>query len=480
MTCVCYVCLGALLLMSSLAMAAEQQPPEFAALFHVAFDGTAAPDVPNAGVAVAGAETLKYVEEGRLGKAANFVERGCVEYRGIPPINPQSGAIELWVKAAHPRQEMEDHCYLQMLKGDKSAGVEIKFTHVEMSYEVAMWGRGKKHRRYGWTFAQDKWMQIVVTWETADPDVSGLRLYTNGHETGYPTAYQAIEAPEMLRVGCKSPEEGFFAKAAIDEVCIYNRSLSASQVKALYESGNAPLPQKVASLRERIKRDDAVQAERRDKLFNSKLGIIHGRNTSLLNWPDSAYVPLRIPVPTPIHETELEKTDLSQYAVLIVPGGGGLNLTEPNKEALLRYVREGGGYVGICGGGVSAHKAGLIEAESYQFGAQGSVFVKIKPHPVTEGCMLTELLFPHAKGPLWVAKEVPDQEVIIVFKVGNPPLPTFAHTIVRKLGKGRVVAFSGHPESSAETRNFFRNAVLWAAKIIGQPPDTPPKTTATR
>lgn len=179
-----FVGVSALLLTFGLAMAAEQQPSEFAALFHVAFDGNAAPDVPNAGVTVADAETLKYVDEGRLGKAANFVERGCVEYRGIPPINPKSGAIELWVKAAHPREEMEDHCYLQMLKGDKSAGVEIKFTHVEMSYDVAMWGHGKKHQRYGWSFAQDKWMQIVVTWETADPDVSGLRLYTNGHEMG--------------------------------------------------------------------------------------------------------------------------------------------------------------------------------------------------------------------------------------------------------------------------------------------------------
>jgi hypothetical protein len=29
-----------------------------------------------------------------------------------------------------------------------------------------------------------------------------------------------------------------------------------------------------------------------------------------------------------------------------------------------------------------------------------------------------------------------------------------------------MVAFSGHPESAAETRVFLRNAVLWAAKTI--------------
>ena len=76
----------ALLLVLGLAMAAEPQPPEFAPLFHVAFDGSAAPDAPDAAVTVTGAETLKYVEEGRLGKAANFVERGCVEYSPVPAI----------------------------------------------------------------------------------------------------------------------------------------------------------------------------------------------------------------------------------------------------------------------------------------------------------------------------------------------------------------------------------------------------------
>jgi glutamine amidotransferase-like uncharacterized protein len=150
-----------------------------------------------------------------------------------------------------------------------------------------------------------------------------------------------------------------------------------------------------------------------------------------------------------------------------VPGGGGLELTDPNKEALHRYVRNGGGYVGICGGGVTAQKYGLIEAKQFRLTVHGTVSVTLKPHPITEGYVLSrQIQFPHAGGPLWVADEKVEQ-VIMLFNVGDPPFPPFAHTIVRNYGKGHVVAFSGHPESSGDTRPLLRNAILWAAKIIG-------------
>ena len=59
--------------------------------------------------------------------------------------------------------------------------------------------------------------------------------------------------------------------------------------------------------------------------------------------------------------------------------------------------------------------------------------------------------------------------VHVVFDVGNPPLPTFVNVIAKHYGKGRVVAFSGHPEGSTQTRRMLRNAVLWATRITGGP-----------
>lgn len=452
-----------------LAAAGDADADQFAALFYLSFDGTVDAAAPGAHVTVVGGEGIRFAQ-GQVGNAADFREHGCLEYRGLPMLNLKEGTIELWIKAAHDRKEMKDHYYLQFLKDDGSAGIEIKFYHVECSAQVTMWTPKSKFRRYGWGWAEDAWRQIVVTWDATGQDQSGLTLYLNGIESGYPRPYKPIQMPDMLRVGCKSPQEGHVAKALIDEVAVYNRCLTRLQVKTLFEHGDKPLAEKVTRARERIAKDAASDHERNDMLFNHrKLGMIHGRFTSLLHWHDEAFTPLGIPVPDKVHETKLASTDLSQYHVLFVPGGGGLRLDDANKEALQKYVRQGGGYVGICGGAVTAARYGLIDAQRYPFDVRGPVFNMLKEHPITEGYDIKrKLLFPHASGPLFVLKEGSGETPVAVFRVGAPPLPTFVNTIAKHYGKGRVVAFSGHPEGSPQTRMLLRNAILWAAKITGE------------
>jgi len=459
--------MSAITLISVAALSAAEQP-EFAPLLYIGFSDSAEAVAEGVEVTVTGAEAMKYAE-GKVGKAADFLEGGCVEYRGLPAFNLKSGTIEFWLKSAHDHEEMEDHYYLQFLKEDGSAGIEVKFYHVECSAQVTMWSGSRRHRRYGWGWAQDAWRHIAVTWETTDPEMSGLKLYLNGVESGYPQAYQAIEMPEFLRIGCKSPEEGLFAKALVDEVVVYNRALTRGQVKALYENGDKALEEKTTALRERIAQDDARERERTDLLFNHrKIGMLHGRYQSLLNWPDKVFETLRVPVPDKIRETDLATVDLSQYDVLFVGGGGGLRLDDANAEALRNYVQEGGGYVGICGGAIGAAKYGLIDVELYPFGVRGRVWAKLKQHPITEGYDIPrKVLFPHASGPLFVIKEGSAEVPVVIFDVGKAPLPTFVNVIAKQYGEGRVVAFSGHPEGSGETRRMVRNALMWAAKITG-------------
>lgn len=446
---------------------AEPKPPEFAALLHLPFDGSAAASIPNTGVTVAGEDGLRFAE-GLVGQAADFRQGGCLEYRGLPPLDPRSGTLELSIKPAHDRSDRQDHYYLQFFDKGGTPVLEVKFYHPNLAPQVTIWAGGRTYRRYGWSFDKDLWNHLVITWDSVDPDLSGLGLFKAGEETGYPAAYAPMPIPQRLRIGCKSPEEGLPATALVDEVTLYNRSLTRTQVKVLSASGKRPLAEKVALVRQQIARDDLVKRERQDRLFNHcKLGIVHGLRTSLVNWPDSAFKTLQIPVPDKIYETDLEKADLKRYHVLLVPGGGGLDLTEPNKAALHRYVREGGGYVGICGGGVTAQKYGLIDARQYKLTVHGTVTVSLQPHPITEGYLPDRpIQFPHAGGPLWVTEEK-TQQTIIAFHIGGPPLPPFAHTIVRRYGQGRVVAFSGHPEGASDTRPLVRNAILWAAKIIG-------------
>jgi len=447
---------------------AQDDAPTFERLMSISFEGTADAVAEGAEVTVTGAEEMKYAE-GRVGQAGDFMEGGCLTYEGLPALDMQSGTIELWLKSGHEGRELTDHHYLNFTNADGSAGIEIKFYQVELSIQVTMWGPNGSSRRYGWGWAKEAWQHVVVSWDTTNPAGPTLGLYKNGAETGYPRPYKAIEAPTKLTVGCQPEDGAASAWALLDEIAIYRGALNAAQAKALYQAGDKPVEERVALVRERILADAALEAERTDLLFNHrKLGMIHGRYTSLVNWGDAVFERLRLPVPDKIHEDELVNTDLSQYDTLYVPGGGGLRLSDEAAEALREYIRGGGGYVGICGGATTASKYGLIEATKYKFNVRGPVWNKLQEHPITEGYDLKRMvLFPHASGPLYVIEEGQEDHVpVAIFDVGNPPLPTFVNTIARRMGEGRIVTFSGHPESSAETNLLMRNAFLWTTKIL--------------
>lgn len=446
--------------------AVEAAPPLFAPVLHLAFDGQAQALAPGATVTVSGAEGLVY-GEGRVGQAADFPGRAALDYRPLPSLDPASGTLAFWVRPLHERTEMGDHPYVRFTNDDASAGMEVGFYHVECSVQVTMWAKGRKYRRYGWGWQKDAWQHIAVTWQDGASDNAGLRLYLNGTETGYPATYAAIAPPTSLRVGAGPPPEGASSLAWLDEVTVYNRALEASQVRLLCEASLGTLDERVAAVRERLALDEAERHRLDDLLFSQRrIAMIHGRVQSLVNWPDATFARLGLPVPAKIHETELATTDLSQYHALLVGGGGGLRLDAAGKKALCEYVRNGGGYVGICGGAVSAAEAGLITATRYHFGARGPVFAKLLKHPVTNGFDLSRtLLFPHAGGPLFVLAADSGEIPVVLFDVGGPPLPVFVNAIATSLGQGRVLVFSGHPEDAVQTRPLLRNAVLWTTGI---------------
>ena len=450
------------------ASSAEDETRDLSVVFHLSFDDTVMTAPERAPVAVNGGNEIGFVE-GKVGQAADFLEPGCLEYRNLPMPDPKAGTLELWIKSAHEGKEMEDHYYLRFLRKDGSPAIDVQFYHVELSAQVTTWGPKGGCRRYGWGWVRDRWQHIVVAWDGTPAGGSDLMLYRNGVESGHARPYRPFHPPALLRVGCKSKEEGCFARALIDEVTLYNRCLTRSQVKLLYESGGKPLEQKLAAMRERIAKDDAIRQEREDLLFNSKkLGMVHGRNTSLKHWPDSRFKVLDLPVPDKIHETQLATTDLTRYDALIVPGGGGLNLDDTSREALRAYVRQGGGYVGICGGAVSAARCGLVTAKRYNFDVRGAVYNTLKEHPITQDYDIRrKLLIPHASGPLFSLVEGADEVPVVLFRIGGLDLPPFVNAIAKPYGKGRVAVFSGHPEASARTYLLLRNAVMWAAKITG-------------
>jgi putative intracellular protease/amidase len=452
--------LSGCLLAAGVAMGAEGERPELEALLAVSFDDTVEAAAEKDEVAVSGGEGIEFVE-GRAGKAARFGEGHCVEYHGIPALDPKSATIELWVKPDFENRDLEDHYYLRLLCEDDSSGLDINFAATHCGPRAAM-RAGEKIANAHADFASyaEKWNHIVVTWDHYDPDMYSLRLYVNGQIRAY-ADFDEITAPEVMRVGCKSAEEVTNAKAVLDEVRVYNRCLTELQVLALYESQEQGA-QKLNAIRERVALDDATRRERMETLRNErKIAMVTGRTIS--GWNDTVFERLGIAPPPRIDEKEVEKADLGQYDVLLFPGGGGFELTDEGAEALREFVRQGGGYVGVCAGCYAARTYGLIEREYYPFRERGQVEVTLREHPVTEGFGLSrKLALPHANGPLIEAGDPATAPV--VYKVGEPG---YACVVAREYGEGRVVVFSAHPEGDNEGRPLIRNAILWAAKVTG-------------
>jgi len=77
------------------------------------------------------------------------------------------------------------------------------------------------------------WIHVAFTW-----DGTTLRLYKNGCEiTNSTQRITPTINDQSLFIGKESSSDGYFFQGFIDEIRIYNRALSAEEVKAHYEQG---------------------------------------------------------------------------------------------------------------------------------------------------------------------------------------------------------------------------------------------------
>ena len=179
---------------------------------------------------------------------------------------------------------------------------------------------------------------------------------------------------------------------------------------------------------------------------------------------------------------------LSQADVLIVPGGSASKearaISPPGREAIRRFVRGGGGYVGLCAGAYLAASnytwslkildAKVIDRKHWR---RGKALVKVEL--TAEG--LRRLggrpgLFDvrYANGPLLAPAEradIPDYTPLAHFRSevakNGAPTGVMINTpamVAGLWGKGRVFVSSPHPESTPGLApTLVQNAVLWAA-----------------
>lgn len=178
---------------------------------------------------------------------------------------------------------------------------------------------------------------------------------------------------------------------------------------------------------------------------------------------------------------------LSGFDVVVFTGGSGSKqgnaLGEKGRENVRQFVRDGGGYLGICAGAYLACTGfswgvGVLDAKTVSpKWRRGTGVVEVEVTPA--GAQATGLpagtnriryangpiLTPHGRDP------IPPYETLAFFRTelakNDTPVGAMvsAPAIVRGVfGKGRVIVSSPHPESTDGLKDSFApSAVRWAA-----------------
>lgn len=176
---------------------------------------------------------------------------------------------------------------------------------------------------------------------------------------------------------------------------------------------------------------------------------------------------------------------LKGYDLVMFTGGSGSaeagGLGEKGREEVREFVRNGGGYVGICAGAYLACSGfewgvGVLNAKTVSSKwRRGQGEVKIEGEAFGE--KLSDRGIRYSNGPIIkadVRKDLPEFEVLLAFRTelaeNDTPVGVMvnAPAMVRSTyGLGRVFTSSPHPEQTAGLEPIVEKAVRWVARSKG-------------
>ncbi len=173
----------------------------------------------------------------------------------------------------------------------------------------------------------------------------------------------------------------------------------------------------------------------------------------------------------------INNESLDSFSILCMPGSSSNRYTRDisptGRQKIRNFVRNGGGYIGICGGAYLACESsrypewylGLFpgvaggpidEIAVYPNDAIAQVNVVNSTHPITQGGPATYWIY-YSGGPFFVPNTDADVTILGSYEVGGQPAMT-----ANKYGSGRVFTIGVHPEGSGGPNwELVRRAVLW-------------------
>jgi len=185
---------------------------------------------------------------------------------------------------------------------------------------------------------------------------------------------------------------------------------------------------------------------------------------------------------TEVDRGAVNEGKLERCSVLIIPGGytGEIvsNLGSRGSEEIRRFVRGGGGYIGICSGAYLAAETvevpgsptglGIIDIKNRRKAGKEvtSIETTLPDHPILAGCSQRMNIW-YENGPAMQPGD--GVQTLARYEDGAAAVAYCTY------GKGTVIVFSPHPEGSLEARanpeelgslRLFGNAIRFACRSV--------------
>jgi glutamine amidotransferase-like uncharacterized protein len=245
------------------------------------------------------------------------------------------------------------------------------------------------------------------------------------------------------------------------------------------------------------KRKDALEPDRREGPIAVALFDGDGASANLCNTLSKAVDRERGIKLTRIGVSDIRVESLKQFDVVIFPGGyaskQGNAIGEQGCAAVNQFVKDGGGYLGICAGAYLATSRFPVSFELFDGSMvrgrrrapekgtrprtrRGSMFSKQKVELTEKG----KEIFPNlpasfqmvcVAGPVFAPKDdesSPPYETLALFRTqsesGRGAVINNAAIITSQFGSGRVMAISPHPELSKGLGSMIPAAIRWVSK----------------
>jgi glutamine amidotransferase-like uncharacterized protein len=192
---------------------------------------------------------------------------------------------------------------------------------------------------------------------------------------------------------------------------------------------------------------------------------------------------------TLVRDEDIEELGRSDFGLLYLPGGW-YQFGQKANQAILDFVREGGGCVGSCAGAyLVAGTIPVIPGRVLRSNVRGRLYLEPQAgnHPILRGIVRKCL---RHKGRRWEPIAVTHQGGPMMFPADPSHIVAsydwegeVGAVVAAPVGRGRAVAISSHPElplaslprsdparkggqplRQGDQRLLVRNAVLWALK----------------